>query len=184
MSDNLDLKVLNEKLVTTELDERIRQMLCQCFPRETGTFSKTRAWHGSGPNWSVYLEDEQGQIAAHAGMVDRMITVDQRPLHVGGIQNVCVLPSFRGRGLCQQVMKQIAEVAKGENYDAGLLFCVPELVQLYSREYWRRLPQAEVLRIDDSGNERSLPQDNIPMYFPIKIEAWPPGLIHLRGNDW
>jgi len=41
-----------------------------------------------------------------------------------------------------------------------------------------------VIRIDETGTEAPIPGKNETMFYPLKVSTFPPGRIHLRGNDW
>lgn len=175
-------QVIDEQEMTPELDARIRRSLCRCFPADAATFSQTRKWHGSGPAFSVLIQHE-GQVIAHVGVVDRLVRFGQTPARAAGIQNVFVLPQYRGQGLGDAVMQASAEEAAKRGFDCGLLFCIPELEKVYSRTHWQTL-DAPAIRIDDDGVEKPLPGKNVAMFLPLHLRHAPAGVIHLQGNDW
>lgn len=179
----MDLRIIEEADITDEMDLLIKAGLCKCFPPDVEIFSKSRAWHGSAPAWSVVILDKE-RIAAHVGIVDRVINAGGLQIRVAGIQNVFVLPDYRGQGLCDKVMNQSMETAEQREFDAGLLYCVPQLEKVYARCGWQLLPKEDVIRVDDTGNELALPDKNIAMFYPLKIKKFPVGTVHLQGNDW
>jgi len=76
---------------------------------------------GSGVH--VILE-EQGEIVAHVGIVDRSMTVGGSTFASRGVQNVFVMPAYRGTRLSDRVMKAAMDEAERRGYDFGLLFCI------------------------------------------------------------
>lgn len=179
----MQLRVIDEADVTPDLDRRIRAGLCTCFPKDVAVFTHTRQWHGTGPAFSVIMEDADF-IAAHVGIVDRAITVGEQPLRVAGIQNVFVLPAYRGRGLGDQVLQAGLDEAQRRGFDAGLLFCTAKLIPVYARSGWQLIDERATLRVDEAQREVPLPPDNRAMYHPLRLRTFPSGAIHLRGNDW
>ncbi len=200
----MHIRIVNEEDIDARLDAEIRRGLVLCFPSDADVFATTRAWHGSAPSFSAVLE-EGGTVVAHLGVVDRIIRVGTQPgacgtgvspvrakdaangpqsIRVAGLQNVCVLSEHRGRGLVDRVLDAAMAEARRRGFDDGLLFCVPELEKVYARCGWRTLPGVPVTRIDDTGREVGLPGRNIAMYYPLARESFPPGPIHLQGNDW
>jgi GNAT superfamily N-acetyltransferase len=179
----MEPRIIEEVDMTPDLDQRIRRGLVQCFPKDIDTFSKTRAWHGSGPSYTVMLE-ENGQIAAHLGVVDRVITVGETPLRVAGIQNVFVRPEYRGKGLSDRILASAMERAKTWKFDFGLLFCGEKVMPVYKRSGWILLAGREVVRVDESGSELTMTPENLAMYYPVLQRDFPVGKIHLGGNDW
>ena len=182
--DLLRHRLVDEEEVNADLDARIRSALVACFPEAAAFFARSRAWHGSSPAWTVIAEDRDGTIAGHVGIVDRTIRVGTEQLRVGGIQNVCVLPAWRGWGLSLGMLDSAAAIMRGEGLDAGLLFCVPDLVGVYERSAWQTLKDTAVTRVDEDGMEVPLPAGSVAMWLPRRRADWPEGDVHLGGNDW
>ncbi len=179
----MDLKLLMNAEVNQALDSEIRRGLCESFPPDVEFFSKTRSWHGSYPAWIVFIDDN-GKIAAHVGVVDRTVEISGRKLRVAGIQNVYVLGEYRGQHLCDKIMNRAMEEAAKQEFDCGLLFCVPGLTKVYARCGWTEFSPDRVIRTDEKGEKIPLPSKNTAMYYPLKIKSFPQGTIDLCGNDW
>lgn len=179
----MEFQIILEPEMTPETDRRIRDLLCLCFPADAGTFSTTRAWHGSAPAWSLIAETEGG-LAGHVGIVDRLIRVGNEPVRVAGIQNACVAPHHRGKGLGVEMMTNAMAKAAIQGFDVGLLFCVPKLERVYVTCGWSTLPQTAILRMDADGSCVPLPAKNIAMCHLLNVDGFPAGDMHLNGNDW
>ncbi len=179
----MNITLVQERDVSRELDKKIKEGLCLCFPEDKGTFSVTRAWHNTAPSWSLYSENNN-RILSHVGVVDRNIRVGDKVVRIAGMQNVFVLPEYRGQGLCDALMKEAMNRAAEYGFDYGFLFCIPEIENVYRRCGWIKLPHTFIHLTDESGIDRVLSGKNIAMYFPLKINTFPAGDIHLQGNDW
>jgi GNAT superfamily N-acetyltransferase len=175
-------QVIDETGISARLDAAIRDSLCRCFPDSHEVFSRTRAWHGSPPTWTVLVQEGE-TVIAHAGIADRTIRAGEQWLRVAGVQNVCVLPEFRGCGWMRSVMAVVAEEANQRGYDAGLLFCTLEVARRYQRLGWH-LVSRPVTRIDEHGQPQPLPQGNHILFCPLRLADLPPGILDLQGNDW
>lgn len=178
----MKLSLIDETAMPPELDQEIRDALCLCFPADVAIYRETRAWHGAVAAYSVILQEE-GRIVAHASAVDRTIDAGGTPLRVAGVENVYALPDWRGQGLAQQVLEAAMAEAQRRGLDCGLLFCVPALAKVYAAAGWQLLGPREIVRVED-GRELPIPAKNIAMFYPIEVDVFPEGLIHLRGNDW
>ena len=177
------VQTIDESGLPPDIEASIRRMLAVCFPKDAPFFSQSRAWHGSAPSFSAVAVDGD-RVIAHAGVVQRRITVGGVPLDVAGIQNVAVLPEHRGKGLCRRMLARAMDAAFRRGLDCGLLFCETQSVPLYARCGWRKLPDRPVVRVDSDGLEKPLPQGNLPMWCPLAKQSFPAGTVHLRGNDW
>ena len=178
----MKISTFDETAIPPDLDARIRQGLCTCFPKDADVFVRTRAWHGSRPEYTVVAEDA-GRVVAHAGVVARTVTVGPVMLRAAGVQNVFVAPEYRGRNLSAEVLRCAMKEAAGRDFDAGLLFCMPELEGVYTGCGWRGLGPRAIVRIAE-GRELPLPGGNIALFYPLRVADFPDGVIHLRGNDW
>ena len=182
--EELQIKIFDESEIISILDQEIKDGLCQCFPDDREAFSQSRAWHGSYPAYSVIMRDDN-KIIAHVGIVKRRICVDGiNKLTVAGIQNVFVFSEYRGHGVVDKIMAEAMKVAAERKFDCGFLFCVPKLEKVYARCLWNRLPDVEIIRVDEQGNDVPIPGKNIAMFFPLQATEFPDGNIHLQGNDW
>ena len=103
--------------------------------------------------------EDGDHIVAHAGVVDRAIRVGGDSLRVAGIQNVFVLADYRGKGLCDEVMTMAMEEAGTQGFDAGLLFCIPELKKVYACCGWQMVGTDRIIRLDEAGKEVALPEN-------------------------
>lgn len=179
----MNITLVQERDVGRGLDKKIKEGLCLCFPDDKGTFSVTRAWHNTAPSWSLYTE-ENNRIISHIGVVDRKIRVGDNVVRIAGIQNVFVLPEFRGKGFCDALVNAAMVKAAEYGFDYGFLFCIPEIEKVYRRCGWIKLPHTSILLTDESGKEGVLSGKNLAMFFPLKFNTFPAGDIHLQGNDW
>jgi len=176
-------RIVAETSLTAAEDAAIREGLCVCFPADREVFSRPRAWHGSLAAWSV-LVDPEGPVIAHAGVVEREILVGARRVRAAGIQNVYVVPERRGKKLFQRIMSAAVDEARRRNLDLGMLFCAPGLVEAYSRLGWRLVTDRKVVRVDENGCFQPIPAKNLTLSYPLRFADFPPGDVHLLGNDW
>jgi GNAT superfamily N-acetyltransferase len=178
----MKLALINEADMPPRMDEQIRAAMCACFPHDRTIFNKTREWHDCPPEFCVVLSDAD-RVIAHAGVVNRTITVGGIPLRIAGVQSVLVLPEYRGQGLSDEVLHAAMAEAVRRGFDYGMLFCLPVLAKVYARCGWQELRDREIIRIED-GRELPLPDKNIAMYYRLHESTLPEGVIHLCGNDW
>ena len=177
------IQIVDEPKLSPDLDVAIRRTLATAFPADAEFFSHNRAWHGSAPSFSALVVQGE-EVTAHLGAVRRRVIVGGAPVDVAGIQNVCVLPEYRGQGLCREILDAVMAEALRRGFDFGLLFCVAELVPLYVRCGWRQLQDRLVIRVDSDGREKPLVKGNLPMWCPLVTKVFPDGEVHLNGNDW
>ena len=179
----MDLKIIDDRDMTPALDREIRDLLCTCFPKDVEVYSKTRAWNGYMPAWSVLLEDESRAVA-HTGVMHKNIRVGDITIPVAGVFNVCVLPEYRGLGLSVRLMNAVEEEAAKRDRKYGFLFCKSWIEDVYRKSGWNRLEGRSITRVLDDGRAKGMRENIIAMYRRLGPDDFPPGPVHLLGNEW
>jgi hypothetical protein len=184
-SKDLDIIIIKNSNISPDLDHAIRKGLVECFPKDREHFSNNRAWH-STPDWIVYGKTSDGVIAAHAAIVERVVTIGQSSMQVkvAGLQSFCVCPSWRKTGLSNRIMEIVLDESHKRGLEAGLLFCREVLAEkVYHRMGWEKV-DAKVFMENVEGTKIPRPSKDIALSIPLAIEKFPGGDIDLNGPDW
>lgn len=125
---------------------------------------------------------KNGELVAHAGVLERTIRVGTEVHHVAGLYSVMARPDVRGLGYGSIVVRRAAEVAEVTMPDARhlVLVCLESRVHFYERLGWNRLDAP--VRFDQPDGHRLM--EIVTMARPIGSEAWPPGDVDLCGLPW
>jgi predicted N-acetyltransferase YhbS len=118
------------KTLTGSEKSAIKYFLNSCFSNITG-YSES-IFPKADLETCVLLESSN-EIIAYVGIVRRQIAINDKKYSVGGIADVAVKTSERGRGVGNEIMKHANDVLKKNNFDLGLLFCTPDLGAFYER---------------------------------------------------
>ena len=179
----MNIEIIDEIDMSIENDEKIRDGLCISFPEDKDIFGKSRYWNGVVPELSIVLSDEN-LIIAHIAIVSREIMVGENAdLNIFGIQNVYVLPNYRGKGILNSIMYKALEVSTQRAFDCGLLFCLPSLEKVYEKYGWKSLSGQKIFEMDENGN-KILKEKGLGMYYPVQVHVFPQGDINLMGRSW
>ena len=136
-------------------------------------FTSTREWRVM-----VWVNRE---LASHAGISRRIITIDGRKMEIGAVGGVWTAQEFRGRGLATAAMKKATEfLCNKVGVQAGLLLCREHVASFYEHVGWQRIH--EPLLFDQ-------PSGKVVWHLPVLVwlcdlESWPPGIIDLLGLPW
>jgi predicted N-acetyltransferase YhbS len=176
------LELVEEHAMPPATDAAVRELLCECFPRDVEHFRKRRAWHESVPEYSI-LAWEDDQVVGHVAVVLRTIDCkEQFRLRVAGIQGVAVTPRLRKTGLSQRLMNLALTEAVAREVPFGLLFCHKPLLAFYRSMGWRRYNHPIVMRNKDG--EQVPMRANHAMYIELTEARFPQGPLDLLGRDW
>ena len=80
----------------------------------------------------------EGTVAiSHVGVVVREGLAGAEQVVIGGIGDVCTLPSHQGRGLASTAMSLATGLMRDHHCDLGLLVCRPPMIPYYAKLGWQ-----------------------------------------------
>jgi len=176
------LELIEEKDMSPENDAAIKRLLCECFPPDVQTFSKSRYWHGSAPIYTIIYR-QGNEVVGQVGIVVRTIQCGGVPVEIAGIQSMAISPRDQGTMLAWALMRRAMKEAKKRGILFGLLFCVPSLERLYAAMKWERIDVITTMH-DEKGKTVPIPGKNIAMVLKLADRPFPKGDIDLQGADW
>lgn len=146
-------RLRTEELTTREVDA-IRKLLDSAFgPNEEDRFTEDDWRHALGG--LHFVLDLDGEVAAHAAVVARVLQVGGRPLRTGYVEAVATAPSRQGIGLGTRVMRKVGSHVS-ERYELGALGTGSH--HFYQRLGWVTWAGPSSVRTPDG--ERRTPQDD------------------------
>lgn len=172
MMNDLEIDIYTVNELTPEVLDHIRRT----HDREFGVDSMVY----DAPQWHLvgYLRDE---LVTQAGVLQRTIAVNNRPLLIAGICFLITEPPFRGRGYATALMKQAMVFVRDKlGLPFGLLTCKPRLESLYSGMGWRTTREPNVF-VQPTGNRSC---GGLIMIYELGETPWPKGKIDFCGLPW
>jgi aminoglycoside 2'-N-acetyltransferase I len=169
-SFRIDIKTVNE--LTPELFDSIQL----AHEREFGNDSMLY----SNPQWYLlgHLRDE---LVVQLGVLQRTITVSNKPILIAGVGFLITEPEHRGRGFATELMKHTETfVRKKLELPFCLLTCKPRLEALYSGMGWKTVNCPNVFT-QPNGNRSC---GGLIMIKECGGISWPDGKIDLCGLPW
>ena len=169
------------ELTTLEI-EAIRSLLWAAFADdEEGGFGEDDWQHALGGVHVVAEAD--GEIVAHAAVVEREIHVAGRLLRTGYVEAVATLPSRQRQGVGTAVMGEVNAIVR-DGFELGALGTGSH--EFYERLGWERWHGPSFVRTRDGGERRTPDEDGYilvlltPTTPPISLDApisceWRPG---------
>ncbi len=142
-------------------------------------------WESIGPGVHV-LAEEDGQVVAHAAIVDRLLYPGDGTLRCGYVEAVAVRPDRQGDGLGSEVMERINRMID-QGYELGALGTGRQ--GFYARLGWLTWRGPTWIRHPDGRRERSPDEDggimvrvtpatppDLDLGLPIAVD-WRPGEV-------
>lgn len=169
-SFRIDINTVNE--LTPDLAGFVQR----AHDREFGADSMIYAM----PEWYLlgYFQDEP---VTQVGVLQRTITINQKPLLIAGVSFLITEPGNRGRRFANLIMKEAMSFARNIlELPFGLLTCKPKLESLYTGMGWRTINEPNTF-VQPTGNRSC---GGLIMVNESGGESWPKGKINLCGLPW
>jgi aminoglycoside 2'-N-acetyltransferase I len=131
-----------------------------------GDFGDDDWEHALGGMHALAWED--GDVVAHASVVQRRLIHAGRALRTGYVEGVGVRPDRRRRGLGAAVMGAVERVIRGA-YDLGALGATDEGAALYTARGWR-LWEGPSSALTPDGIVRTAEEDGGIYVLPVAVE--------------
>jgi predicted GNAT family N-acyltransferase len=150
----------------------------ECEP--FGSIGANLVWRDKTRN--IGVREDDGQLVAAAGAVLAEVKIGQEPpLQVAGLGGLIVTRSARGRGLARLLFQRLLELAGELEVQRAMLFCRPELMQLYGKFGFIAIDTP--VWADQPGGRIEMP---LPaMWSALSSDAnWPSGRIELLGEPF
>lgn len=147
-----------------------------------GIFSKLTYWR-SIPSYRVFRE-KNGKIISHIAVIDRTIAIGNEQIHVASIQSVFVLPEYRGKDICEEMLSLLLKEAFHRDFDFSLLGCIPGLKKFYQRFGFEKINDRQIVLTDEYGKKHKIGEEEAMMWRPVCRDNFPLGDIDLNGDKW
>ena len=172
MKSDLEIEIHSVNELTPEVIDHIRRTR----DREFGDDSMVYAT----PEWYI-LGCLRGEPVTQVAILQRTITIDQRPLLIAGVSFLITEPEYRGRGFAAVIMKEAVTFVKNVlELPFALLTCKPRLESLYSSMGWRTVSGANVF-VQPTGNRSC---GGLIMIYELGEAPWPKGKTDFCGLPW
>jgi predicted acetyltransferase len=121
--------------------------------------------------------NDEGRLAAHLAVHDKIVGTSAGDLRVGGIAEVCVDPAHRGQGLARQLLALSDDWMTRQGIPFGILLGKQEV---YGSSGYRQADNPVRYLVPSTGEwlEQSF---SYFLFKPLGAIPWPPGVIDLRG---
>lgn len=170
------MKLIIEIKTENDLSQERKVALDQMFDREFGRHTLIYAlprWHAMG------ILD--GSLVGRVSILERMISVGQKLLRVGGICGVVTVPEYRGRGIASALLgESVAFIKRRLDLPFALLTCNSRLEVFYQRLGWKTVCGPTIFT--QPGGVRTC--GGLTMIVECETRPWPEGAIDLCGLPW
>jgi predicted N-acetyltransferase YhbS len=173
----MHLEYIEDRNVDAGLDAELRGLLSTCFTGKHNEVFHHQRFFSEMPTHRWLARDSEQQLVAHLALHDKIIGTSAGELRVGGIAEVCVLPSHRGQGLVRRLLALSDEWMATQGMPFGTLFGSHDV---YGSSGYRQVDNPLRYLVKSTGNWREEPINGF-LIKPFGAIAWPSGLIDLRG---
>jgi predicted N-acetyltransferase YhbS len=171
------LEYVREPDVSPALDRELRELISGCFNQPHAAFFKERRYAQEMPLHRYLLRSAAGRLVAHVAVHEKVVTVGEAEVRVGGIAEVCVHESARGRGHVRTLLEQAHHGLVERGIEFALLFGDSEI---YASSGYRAIP-ASIARFNPTTQCVEVAPNPSALVRPLDDRTWPTGPVDLRG---
>jgi predicted acetyltransferase len=173
---SLRLEYVREPDVSSALDRELIELISGCFDQPHNAFFKTRRYAQEMP-LHRYLLRSEGQLVAHLAVHEKMITVAGAELLIGGIAEVCVRASARGRGYLRPLLDRAHRDLLERGIEFAFLFGDSNI---YGSSGYRQI-SAPIRRLNQLTKHYEISPSQFALVKSLAARTWPEGQVDLRG---
>jgi len=173
----LRLEYVREPAVSEALNRELIELISGCFYQPHNAFFKERRYAQQMPLHRYMLRSAEGRLVAHLAVHDKILSVAGAELRVGGMAEVCVLESARGRGYVRLLLEEAHRGLVESGVEFAFLFGD---ANVYGSSGYRPV-SASIARLNHATQ---LVEATVLQSALVKLlanRAWPEGPVDLRG---
>jgi len=174
--DHANVEYLPDSSVDASLDAQIRGLLTTCFTKPQDVVFKTQRYFREPYPHRWVIRDADGSIIAHVGVHEKTVEADGRTFRIGGIAEVGVHPTFRGRGLVKAMLAGVHDWLIRHGFDFVVLFGDPHV---YSSSGYVVVNNLIHDDLTATGERRT--SQSPAMVRQLSDTPWPAGQVYLPG---
>lgn len=171
------LEYVREPNVSDELDRELRALISSAFFQPHNAFFKERRYAQELPKHRFLARSAEGQLLAHLAVHEKVISVGGADVAIGGMAEVCVHESARGRGYVRLLLEQAHRELVDS--DIGFAFLFGD-ANIYGSSGYRHV-LAPIRRLNHVTNEHETSVRQDALVKALTARPWPDGSIDLRG---
>ena len=168
---------METKVVTAvACSEALRNEFKAWFQAEFGQ----TPWKWATPDYYI-LAYAEGDLIARLGVVERVISVGNELIRIGGVSGVVTRQQSRGKGVALSLLSKARSFLRNQlGVPFGLLLCRNRLRTLYEKAGWQEV-HGPVRFAQPTG---SAEYPHLAMVLRCGEEDWPAAKIDLQGLPW
>lgn len=171
----MNIKYIKDSQVDDLLDEKIRELLSRCFTHSDETIFKHQRYFREVPTHRYLIVSNNSELIAHIAVHDKQVLIDNNPIPVAGIAEVCVDPNYRQRGCVKQLLNFVHKDIESRNMSYSILFGDKTIYQSSGYREVKNLYVKDITSINDLWQPELAMIKEItrpwPDTFPVKLEG-------------
>jgi len=168
---------VREPDVSEVLDRELRELISGAFSQPHNAFFKERRYAQEMPRHRFLFRAGDGRLIAHLAVHEKVISVGGASVAIGGVAEVCVHESARGRGYVRQLLEHAHRELLESDIGFAFLFGDGDI---YGSSGYRHV-LAPIRRLNHLTNEHETSVRQDALVKPLTEMPWPEGPIDLRG---
>ncbi|GLO61234.1 hypothetical protein MACH09_17420 [Vibrio sp. MACH09] len=118
----MNIEYIKDNQVDELLDKKIRRLLSRCFTNSDEAIFKQQRYYREVPTHRYLIVNNHSELIAHIAVHDKQVLIDNNPVPIAGIAEVCVDPSYRQRGCVRKLLNHVHQDIESRGMSYSILF--------------------------------------------------------------
>jgi GNAT superfamily N-acetyltransferase len=166
-----------DKDVSPSLDRQLIELLSVCYPTTPDWLDRSQRHFKEIPRYRWFIQMEGAMVLAQVAVHDKVFGTEEGEVGAGGIAEVAVHPSCRGRGYVHLMLDEVEKFLRVSGVSFAVLFGDGKIYG--SRGY--RAESNPCRYLDVVEKKLKITTEHSLRVKPLGEKSWPEGSIDLRG---
>lgn len=118
----MKIEYIKDNQVDKGLDQKIRKLLSTCFIDEDESIFAHQRYYQEIPTHRYLLTNREDELIAHVAVHDKQVYIENNPIPIAGIAEVCVHPMYRKNGYVRKLLAQVHIDIESRDISYSILF--------------------------------------------------------------
>lgn len=169
----MKIEYIKDNQVSTRWDKKIRKLLRICFTSDKESIFEQQRYYLEKPSHRYLLIDQHNELIAHVAVHDKHVYIENNPVAISGIAEVCVHPLYRKKGYVRQLLTKVHRDIEDRDVSYSVLFGDRFIYQSSGYKEVNNLFVKNITLVDHCWQPESAMVKEIsrpwPTTFPVKL---------------
>ncbi|WCE28581.1 GNAT family N-acetyltransferase [Vibrio sp. SCSIO 43137] len=171
----MKIEYIRDNQVDRQLDRQIRKLLSSCFTDSDEKIFRHQRYFIEVPTHRYLLKDSYDELVAHVAVHDKQVFIENNPVSIAGVSEVCVHPLYRKKGYVRKLLCHVHRDIESRDVSYSVLFGEKSVYQSSGYHEVENLYVKQTTSVEEIWQSEPAMIREItrpwPVTFPVKLEG-------------